>query len=124
MKTNKIVFWVCTGLVGAMMLFSAYGYFTNPDMAAAMVHLGFPDYFRIELGAAKALGAIALLVPMVPYKLKLFAYYGFAINFISAFIAHMAVGDPISNAITPLVILAVLTVSYIYYHKINEKIAA
>ena len=61
---------------------------------------------------------------MVPYKLKLFAYYGFAINFISAFIAHMAVGDPVSNAITPLVILAVLTVSYIYYHKINKKVVA
>lgn len=124
MKKNKTIFWVSTGLAGAMMLFSAYGYFTDPDMKAAMEHLGFPDYFRVELGTAKALGAIALLLPMVPYKLKLLAYFGFTITFISAFIAHLASGDPMSVAIIPLVVLVVLAVSFIYYHKINTKITA
>ena len=119
MKTNKIIFWVCTGIVSVMMLSSAYFYFTSPDVKAAIEHLGFPDYFRVELGAAKFLGAVALLLPVVPYKLKLFAYYGFTINFISAFIAHMASGDPLSTAITPLVVLAFLTGSYIYYHKMK-----
>ena len=46
MKTNKIIYWTTTGIISTMMLFSAFGYFTNPDMKAAFVHLGFPDYFR------------------------------------------------------------------------------
>jgi len=124
MKKDKIIFWVCTSLVSIMMLFSAFGYFTNPDMKAAFVHLGFPDYFRVELGIAKILAVVALLLPMVPYKVKLSAYFGLAITFISASIAHITSGDPISMGIMPLVILGVLVVSYIYYHKINTKIAA
>ena len=116
MKKDKIIFWVCTSLVSIMMLFSAFGYFTNPDMKAAFVHLGFPDYFRVELGIAKILAVVALLLPMVPYKVKLSAYFGLAITFISASIAHITSGDPISMGIMPLVILGVLVVSYIYYH--------
>ena len=71
MKTNKIIYWTTTGVISAMMVFSAYGYFSNPDMKAAFVHLGFPDYFRIELGVLKILGALALILPMVPAKIKI-----------------------------------------------------
>lgn len=119
MKTNKITYWATTGLVTAMMLFSAFGYFTNPDMKAAFVHLGFPDYFRIELGVLKVLGALILIVPIAPERLKSFAYFGFALTFISAFIAHIASGDPISIAIMPIIFLAILFASYLFYRKIK-----
>ncbi len=33
------------------MLFSAFGYFTNKEMKDTVVHLGFPCYFRLEVGA-------------------------------------------------------------------------
>jgi len=88
MKKDKIIYWVSTGIVAGMMLFSAFGYFTNQEMKAAFVHLGFPKYFRIELGILKVLGSLALILPMTPKKLKDFAYFGFAITFISAFISH------------------------------------
>ena len=39
-------------------------------------------------------GVAALLVPMVPARLKEWAYAGFAITLVSALIAHLAVGDP------------------------------
>ncbi len=116
---NKIIFWVTTGLVAAMMLFSAFGYFTNPDMKAAFVHLGFPDYFRVELGAFKILGALALLLPMTPSKIREFAYFGFGLVFISAAYAHLSSGDGMGNIIPPLVFLAVLVVSYLYKDKVN-----
>ena len=32
------------------MVFSAVSYFTNPMVAQGFHHLGFPDYFRQELG--------------------------------------------------------------------------
>ena len=61
-------------------------------MAEAFTHLGFPDYFRVELSWAKLLGVVLLLAP-VPARLKEWAYAGFAINLASALIAHLSVGD-------------------------------
>ncbi|MCD0488776.1 DoxX family protein [Pedobacter sp. MC2016-14] len=119
MKTNKIIYWTTTGIITLMMLFSAFGYFTNPDMKAAFVHLGFPDYFRIELGILKVVGALALILPMVPEKAKSFAYFGFVLTFISAFIAHIASGDPISVAVMPIIFLVILLVSYVFYRKVK-----
>ena len=117
MKKDKIIYWITTGIVSLMMLFAAFNYVTNEATKSAFVHLGFPSYFRIELAVAKALGAIALLLPATPARLKGFAYSGFAIVFISAFIAHLSSGDPVSVAIFPLVFLVILAVSYIYLHK-------
>lgn len=123
MKKDKIIYWATTGLVSAMMLFSAFGYFTNEEMKSAFVHLGFPNYFRIELGALKILGALALLLPVVPTKLKEVSYFGFALAFISAFIAHNAVGDGMKVAIAPAIFLGILAVSYLYFQKRNRQSA-
>ncbi len=124
MKKNTVIYWVSTGLLSFMMLFSAWNYFTNPQMSAAFKHLGFSDYFRYELAIAKILGALALIIPQVPVKLKEWAYAGFAITFISASIAHYSSGDPASAIITPLVFLAVLAVSYLFLFKKNRTTAA
>lgn len=124
MKKNTIIYWASTGLLSFMMLFSAWNYFTNPQMSAAFKHLGFSDYFRYELAVAKIIGALALIIPQVPVKLKEWAYAGFAITFISASIAHYSSGDPASAIITPLVFLAVLVVSYLFLFKKNRTTAA
>lgn len=121
MKKNKIIYWIVTGIVGAMMLFSAFNYLTNEDMKGAFVHLGFPTYFRIELAIAKIIGAVILLLPNLPKRIKDGAYFGFAIVFISAFIAHTSTGDPISIAVMPLIFLSMLLVSYIYRNKIDHQ---
>ena len=120
MKKDKIIFWASTGIITAMMLFSGFNYFTNADMKAAFTHLGFPDYFREQLGVAKILGAFALVLPIIPNKVKQFAYFGFGLVFISAAYAHVSVGDPVSMAIAPLIFLGILSVSYIYALK-NAK---
>lgn len=119
MKTNKIIYWTTTGIISFMMLFSAFSYVTNPDMKAAFVHLGFPDYFRIELAILKVLGALVLIIPMVSDKMKSFAYFGFALTFVSAFIAHLVSGDPASAIIAPIIFLVILGVSYLFYNKIK-----
>ena len=117
MKKNKIIYWISTGILAAMMLFSAFGYLTNENMKAAFVHLGFPGYFRIELATAKIIGVLLLLIPSIPKEIKDMAYVGFAITFISAFIAHTSSGDPMSVAIMPLIFLGILLVSFIYNNK-------
>ena len=117
MKKNKIIYWTVTGILSTMMLFSAYGYLTSDAMKGAFVHLGFPNYFRVELAIAKIIGAGLLLLPVVPKRIKELAYAGFAVTFISAFIAHTSSGDPMSVAIMPLIFLGILVASYIYNNK-------
>lgn len=120
MKKEKIIFWITTGIFSLMMLFSAYKYLTADEMKAAFDYLGFPDYFRVELAVAKTLGVLALLFPFVPQGFKQFAYAGFTVTLISAFIAHAYKGDPAQAIIMPLIILAVLVTSYLYYNKLQQ----
>lgn len=96
MKSRKAIllgFWISTVLFALQMGFTAYAQLRIPDVAKAFTHLGFPDYFRIELSWAKLAGLAALLLPIVPSRLKEWAYAGFAITLLSALIAHLAVGD-------------------------------
>lgn len=117
MKTLKITYWLTTGLVAAGMLVSFFNYMFNPVMKIGYAHIGFPDWFRVELGIAKLLGAISLIVPKVSNRIKEWAYFGFFVNFFSAILAHYAVNDPVINMIAPLAILILLIISYITYHK-------
>lgn len=116
---NKIIYWIATGLMALMMLFSAYAYFTDPNVSAGFAAMGFKDFFRIELGIAKILGVSVLLIPAAPKFVKEWAYAGFGITFISAFIAHAANGDPVSAMIMPLIALMLLAVSRIFQTKIH-----
>ncbi|EJG03182.1 DoxX family protein [Flavobacterium sp. F52] len=118
---NKIIYWTSTSLVSLVMLYSAYGYMTNEQLKGAFVHLGFPDYFRIELAAAKIIGVIFLMIPAIPVKLKEFAYFGFAITFVSAFIAHTFSGDPASAKAAPIIFSILLAVSYFYFLKLKSQ---
>jgi hypothetical protein len=71
--------------------FTAYAQLRLPQVAQMFTHLGFPGYFRVELSWAKFAGLVAVLVPMVPARVKEWAYAGFAITLVSALIAHLAV---------------------------------
>src|SRR5262245_6577530 len=91
-KGTVIGFWSVTTLFCLQMGFTAYAQIRLPQVAEAFTHLGFPDYFRVELTWAKVLGVVLLLAP-VPARLKEWAYAGFAITLASALIAHLAAGD-------------------------------
>jgi hypothetical protein len=124
MTRNRIIYWISTGLVLAVMVFSAVNFnLKNPigPMKGAFVHLGYPDYFRIELTIAKALGVLALLLPRVPSRVREFAYAGFAITLVSASIAHFSVGDPWWFVVDPLLFLFALATSYVYFEKLGRR---
>lgn len=80
-----------------MMLANVYNYFFNPALPVAFTQLGFPDWFRIELGIAKLLGAFALGIPLISARVGEWAFAGFFIGFFSAVIAHYEAGDPVSS---------------------------
>jgi DoxX-like family len=91
-KRLFVGFWIVTALFCLQIGFTAYAQLSLPQVAEAFAHLGFPDYFRVELAWAKLLGVVLLLAP-VPARLKEWAYAGFAITLGSALIAHLSVGD-------------------------------
>ena len=102
-----------------MMLFIALETLTKPEVKVSMEHLGFPDYFRIELGITKIIGAILIWLPV--RLLKETAYIGFAIMFLSASIAHYIMGDPAGKVMAGLVFFAILVASYISNQKLRSN---
>jgi len=91
-KGIVVGFWIVTVLFCLQIGFTAWAQLRLPQVAEMFTHLGFPDYFRVELSWAKLLGVVLLLAP-VPARLKEWAYAGFAINLASALVAHFSVGD-------------------------------
>lgn len=92
-RAITIMYWVATALFCLQIGFTAYAQLRLPEVAAAFARLGFPGYFRIELSWAKLAGIAALLIPMIPTRVKEWAYAGFAITIASALIAHFAMGE-------------------------------
>lgn len=121
MKVIKIIYWVSTIIIALMMSYSAFAYVTKPEIKEAFHHLGFADYFRIELAVGKLIGVLLLLLP-IPNRVKEWTYAGFTIVFISAFIAHTASGDPMANRMMPLIFLCLLIVSYVSYLRIQKGV--
>jgi len=119
MKKDKIIFWVSTSII--FLFDTVMPALTSHTQLAidGIHHLGFPDYFRVQLTVFKIIGGVLLIFPKVPARLKEWAYVGFGINFLSASIAHAAVDGFDFQTFFPLIILAILVVSYTYYHKIR-----
>lgn len=113
---SKYLYWGSTGLVALFVLFSGVMYFVAQAPAETIERLGFPDYFRIQLGIAKVVGGAFLLVPL-PRWIKEWTYAGFTTDFGSAIIGHFVVGAPISAKVMPVVALALLLTSYATYHQ-------
>jgi hypothetical protein len=120
MKTIRITYWTTTILISAMMLSSGIMYFTAAQVKEGFIHLGYPDYFRVELGIAKLLGVAALLLPAARGRIKEWAYFGFFITFVSALIAHISSGDPASKWAGVFVAMALLISSYLSYQKLEQ----
>jgi DoxX-like family len=91
-NTIAIAYWIATAFFCLQMSFTAYAQLSLPQVAEMFTHLGFPDYFRVELSWAKLLGVVLLLAPASAW-LKEWAYAGFAITLASALIGHFSVGD-------------------------------
>ena len=90
-KKTNIIYWVTT-----VILFLMEGLMpaltSQTEMAKQGIsHLGYPVYFGNALVVFKVLGALALLIPQVPKRIKELAYAGFLFDFIFASISHFAV---------------------------------
>lgn len=121
MKKEKILFWVSTTIIalfeGVMPALTS-----QTELAKEGIrHLGYPEYFGDALVLFKVLGVLVLVIPKLPMRLKEWAYAGFAFDFIFASISHGAVDGMDFQTFFPLIILAILIVSYINHHKLNSS---
>lgn len=120
-KRNKIIYWIVTiflamGMTagGVQQMFQIGGY------NKIVTDLGYPLYLLTILGVWKILGVIAILIPKFPL-LKEWAYAGFFFAMSGAFISHLAVGQPFTEAIPPLILLLATVLSW-YFRPSDRKI--
>lgn len=118
-KTTKIIYWITTGLL-ALFILPGIFFLTTPFAIEGTKHLGIPYWFHIELGIGKFIGGLILILPMIPMRIKEWAYVAFGIDFISAIIGRVAVDGFILISFEPLVVLVLLIISYNCYHKIKS----
>lgn len=120
MKKNKIIYWTATIFIflfeGVMPALTS-----QTELAREGIHhLGYPEYFGNALVVFKVLGSVALVIPQIRGRAKEWVYAGFAFDFIFATISHSVVDGVNPQSLFPLLILAILAISYIYYHKLNS----
>ncbi|HBS53092.1 MAG TPA: DoxX family protein [Flavobacterium sp.] len=118
MKKDKIIFWTATTII-ALLEGLMPALTSQTELAKEGIrHLGYPEYFGNALVVFKVLGVLAIVIPQVPKRVKEWAYAGFAFDFLFAAISHGAVDGINGQTFFPLVVLGILAVSYIYYHKL------
>jgi putative oxidoreductase len=118
MPKKPRLYWFAKIFISFFMLFSAYFTFSHP---ADFEQLGFPNYFRIELSIAKVVGALLLLIPAIPFRVRDWIYAGFIITMVSALIAHLHNHDPLSKILFVSIDLVLVTTSMWYVSKIEKS---
>lgn len=122
-KTKKIIYWVSTlWLSLGMVSTGIVQLLKRKEELDLVVRLGYPAYFLTLLGIWKILGVIAVLIPKFPL-LKEWAYAGFFFSMSGAIFSHIAVGNPISDILPPLLLLVLTIVSW-YIRPEDRKISS
>jgi len=120
MKKIKILYWVSTVLIASL---SAMGIFfmNSPQAMEGAKHLGLPIWFHTELTIGKFIGGLILVLPFVPKRIKEWAYVALGIDMLSAIIALTSADGFVPMSFSPIIAFAILLVSYISYHKLNQS---
>lgn len=116
MKKDKIIYWVATGFLCLVFLFSAGMYLFAYERASGFfVNLGFPTWLIYPLAALKILGVIAILTKKSKF-LKELAYAGFLFDATLALAAHSVAQD---GEYAPAIVALIATiVSWIFDRKL------
>lgn len=93
MNIRKLLYWLCTGILTAIMLFSIYNYFFHYEAVAGFFEsYHYPTYLVYPLAIAKILGLLAIWGNFSAF-LKEWAYAGFFFNTTLALVAHLHAQD-------------------------------
>lgn len=108
-KRNRIIYWIATVWLALGMIATGIAQLLRiEDDVKQFMQLGYPPYLMVLLGGWKILGVAAILAPGMP-RVKEWAYAGFFFTTTGAIVSHLAVGDPLREAL-PSTLLLVLTI--------------
>nr|WP_101445615.1 DoxX family protein [Aquimarina sp. MAR_2010_214] len=107
MQVMKIIYWIATIVLCAIMLYSAQMYFFKTEMIKGFFEsFDYPTYIVIPLAVAKVLGITAILTNKIKW-LKEWAYAGFFFDLVLATLAHHYAGHAIGLSLYAIIILIV-----------------
>lgn len=122
MKKYKIIFWITTGLIflfeGVMPALTSQSEMSIQGITG----LGYPVYFVLYLTIWKVLGSLVLIIPQVPARVKEWAYAGFGIDFISAFVSIVVVAGWNVSLVVPVIAMVILVLSYWSREKLKNPV--
>jgi len=111
-RKATVVYWAGTLFVAVTALVAGAMDILHLDpLFGLLLHLGYPSYFAAILGVWKVLGALVLLAPRYPL-VKEWAYAGTFIDYSSALISHMALGDAFGAMSGPIIAMVALAASW------------
>lgn len=120
MKIAKITFWITTGLIFLFEGVLTAITWNQPMSLDSITDFGYPVYFAGMLAFFKVLGAIVLIVPAFPRRVKEWAYAGFGIDFIAAIVSiYVTLGLDFLVLSPAILAMIILILSYISWMKIS-----
>lgn len=120
-KTNKVIYWASTIFLSFAMLAGGIQQMLQiGGYREIFAQIGYPQYLLSILGTWKILGVLAILIPKRPL-LKEWAYAGFVFTMSGAAISHVAVGQPITEALPAIILLFVTLISW-FFRPTDRKI--
>ncbi|MBQ4819889.1 DoxX family protein [Aquimarina sp. MMG016] len=103
----KIVYWITTVALCAIMLYSAQMYFLNTEKIKGFFEFfNYPTYIVIPLAIAKVLGVIAIITNKIKW-VKEWAYAGIFFDLVLASLAHHYAEHGIGLSVYAILILIV-----------------
>lgn len=123
MKKAKIIYWIATGLMIAMIGLGSFAdIFMIDALRQTITQHGFPVHFLPFFGIAKLLAVVVIVFSNVALfqKLKLSAYVGLFWYFAGAVYSHIAIGDAIEASMGAVFAFIIVLVSYYAWHKMEN----
>jgi hypothetical protein len=112
-KTTNIIYWTCTIIFAALMIFSAVGGLKPTQQTIQVIHdfMGYPIYFIQFISVAKLVGSIVILIP-TRSTIKEWAYAGLFFDLTGAIYSTAAVAgkfDPMMLTLLAWVVSGVVS---------------
>lgn len=117
MKRINISYWILTGLLIPLLgIGSVMELLGNAKSVEVITSLGYPAYLSPFLGVTRILALLSIFVPKFQ-RLKEWAYAGLVFDVIGAIYSQIAVGNPFTYNLFPMLILGIILGSYFLHHK-------
>jgi uncharacterized membrane protein YphA (DoxX/SURF4 family) len=116
---RRIIYWSLTTLLAFCILSGGvFQLLRARESVEGIVRLGYPAFFVTILGFWKVLGGISILLPGLP-RVKEWAYAGIVFDLSGAAVSNAVSGMPGWHVVTPLILVAVTILSWIWWPSVR-----